>query len=125
MENVYVGVQYLIYNFQIQHAKKNVMENSNQNENIWSPTEHNLGTVIPGTTYRVTWVYEGDKTVQSVHTSCGCTLVDPPKNNKVDVQFTPKPKPAHINGEQRLEKRIKVIFKDGSEEFLYIRGVVE
>lgn len=123
--NAYAGVQYLIYNSLPHPAKNNVMENSNQNENFWNPPEHNLGIVIPGTTYKVNWEYKGDKKIQSVHTSCGCTLVEPPKGNKIDVQFTPKQKPTHITGEQRLEKRIKVVFKDGEFEHLYIRGIVQ
>lgn len=100
------------------------MIDSRQNKNFWKPNEKHLGIVTPGTPYNVEFEYDGPKKIQMIETSCGCTqaTID---GNTIKTVYTPKDKPAHISGNQEVQKSIKITFQDGTKEKVFIKATIK
>lgn len=114
--------QYQICSLHQMLVKKDAMKNLKESGITWKLKELDLGNVIVGTPYTVTFEYDGS--IKAVRTTCGCTIAEPPKNGILNVDFTPKPKPGHITGPWSVVKRVYVDSETGTDE-LIIKAIIE
>lgn len=97
---------------------------------MWNTTEFDFNIITPGTKVEANFYYEGDKEIEKVKVSCGCTLAKFNKKEKViNAVYTAGELPKYMveKGiiEFQVNKSVFVTYTDGEEETLKIKGTVK
>ena len=91
-------------------SKENLVMNQD-----WDKKEHDFGSMEPNVKYDTQFSYRGSKSIRSLATSCGCTVV---QHSGGIVSASLKIKP----GVKSTRKIVTVIFDDGSTDNLTVKG---
>ena len=94
-------------------------------QNHWIDPIVELGVIKPKSSKQLRFVaLPTMPDVKEIIASCGCTKFKfYPKERELQITYNAGEIPKHLGNEQKVNKKITIVYRNGEEDTIYIRGV--